>query len=100
MKVYGTRSSEVSNRLFPLQKDRTLFRKYEYNQEDNRVSYKKAFIIIVAGQSEPDPVESVYKNLWANPDTYGMNGERMAFYVQWVHYWSDLKSSADQDWVI
>ncbi|MFN2964357.1 hypothetical protein ACKUEI_25820, partial [Escherichia coli] len=48
--------------------------------------------LIVAGRAEADPLAGVYKRLWEDPGTYALNGERMAFYTQWVHYWADLKN--------
>ncbi|KSR41488.2 ImpA family metalloprotease [Pseudomonas aeruginosa] len=100
LKVYGGRSGEVSNQIFPLHKDWRVLREFGQNLEDTRVNYRNAYNLIVAGRAEADPLEGVYKRLWNDPGTYSLNGERMAFYTQWVHYWSDLKADPLQGWDI
>ncbi|EOG4615739.1 metalloprotease ImpA [Pseudomonas aeruginosa] len=100
LKVYGKRSTEISNQIFPLHKDWRILRELGENRSDNSVNYKSAYNLIVTGRAESDPLAGVYKRLWEDPGTYALNGERMAFYTQWVHYWADLKNDPLQGWDI
>ncbi|MBI9203058.1 hypothetical protein JEW14_07870 [Pseudomonas aeruginosa] len=100
LKVYGGRSGEISNQIFPLHKDWRVLREFGQNLDDTRVNYRNAYNLIVAGRAEADPLAGVYKRLWEDPGTYALNGERMAFYTQWVHYWADLKNDPLQGWDI
>ncbi|MUI58603.1 metalloprotease ImpA [Pseudomonas aeruginosa] len=100
LKVYGGRSGEISNQIFPLHKDWRVLREFGQNLDDTRVNYRNAYDLIVAGRAESDPLAGVYKRLWEDPGTYALNGERMAFYTQWVHYWADLKNDPLQGWDI
>ncbi|ELW3044176.1 TPA: hypothetical protein L5W43_002401 [Pseudomonas aeruginosa] len=100
LKVYGGRSGEISNQIFPLHKDWRVLREFGQNLDDTRVNYRNAYNLIVAGRAESDPLAGVYKRLWEDPGTYALNGERMAFYTQWVHYWADLKNDPLQGWDI
>ncbi|KSE14941.2 ImpA family metalloprotease [Pseudomonas aeruginosa] len=100
LKVYGGRSGEISNQIFPLHKDWRVLREFRQNLDDTRVNYRNAYNLIVAGRAEADPLAGVYKRLWEDPGTYALNGERMAFYTQWVHYWADLKNDPLQGWDI
>ncbi len=100
LKVYGGRSGEISNQIFPLHKDWRVLREFGQNLDDTRVNYRNAYNLIVAGRAEADPLAGVCKRLWEDPGTYALNGERMAFYTQWVHYWADLKNDPLQGWDI
>ncbi|HBO2175729.1 TPA: metalloprotease ImpA [Pseudomonas aeruginosa] len=100
LKVYGGRSGEISNQIFPLHKDWRVLREFGQNLDDTRVNYRNAYNLIVAGRAEADPLAGVYKRLWEDPGTYALNGERMAFYTQWVHYWADLKNDPLRGWDI
>lgn len=100
LKVYGGRSGEISNQIFPLHKDWRVLREFGQNLDDTRVNYRNAYDLIVAGRAEADPLAGVYKRLWEDPGTYALNGERMAFYTQWVHYWADLKNDPLRGWDI
>lgn len=100
LKVYGGRSGEISNQIFPLHKDWRVLREFGQNLDDTRANYRNAYNLIVAGRAEADPLAGVYKRLWEDPATYALNGERMAFYTQWVHYWADLKNDPLQGWDI
>lgn len=81
LKVYGGRSGEISNQIFPLHKDWRVLREFGQNLDDTRVNYRNAYNLIVAGRAEADPLAGVYKRLWEDPGTYALNGERMAFYT-------------------
>ncbi|MEN0108869.1 MAG: ImpA family metalloprotease [Pseudomonas sp.] len=100
LSVYGGRSQEVSNQIFALQKNWRKFRELGVNSGDSRTNYRAAYNLIVAGRAEADPLQGVYKRIWEPAGIYDKNGERMAFYSQWAHYWSDLKADPAQAWDI
>jgi immunomodulating metalloprotease len=99
-KIYDDRSTEVSNNLFPLRKNWRLFSELAYNTEDHRVAYLSAFNMIKAAQTEADPIEGAFQRIWNNPEYAVLNGERMAFYMQWVHYWAQRQASMATGWDI
>jgi len=99
-KVYDDRSSEVSNNLFPLHKDWRLLRDLGYNTGDNRVAYLSAFNMLKAAKAQADPVEAANQSVWGNAAYAAQNGERMAFYMQWVHYWAQRQSDIATGWDI
>ncbi|MFT3665671.1 ImpA family metalloprotease [Piscinibacter sp.] len=98
--VYGGRSGEVSNNLFPLHKKWRLFRELGVNEENARVSYRSAFDRIVAAKANATPVQAAYQALWADDRYAAQNGERLAFYMQWVHHWAERTGNVTQGWNI
>ncbi|WPB78088.1 ImpA family metalloprotease [Archangium violaceum] len=98
LKVYGGRSGEVSNQIFPLHKNWRLLRELGVNESHDRVGYRAAFNLLVQGRQQADKVEGVYQRLWVPSGIYDMNGERMAFFTQWSHYWQERTGVADQAW--
>ncbi len=99
-KVYDDRSTEVSNNLFPLHKGWRMLSEMGYNTGDTRVSYLSAFNMIKAAKLQADPVEAAYQSIWGNAAYAVQNGERMAFYMQWVHYWAQRQVSIATGWDI
>lgn len=99
-KIYDDRSSEVSNNLFPLHKDWRLLRDFGDDRNTTRVAYQSAFNMIKAAKAEADPIEGAYQRIWGNAAYAVQNGERMAFYMQWVHYWAERTGSDEQGWDI
>ncbi|QDL55537.1 ImpA family metalloprotease [Rhodoferax aquaticus] len=99
-KVYDDRSGEVSNNLFPLHKGWRMLSELGYNSGDNRVAYQSAFNMIKAAKTEADPIEGVYQRIWGDAAYAVQNGERMAFYMQWVHYWAQRQASIATGWDI
>lgn len=100
LKVYGGISGEVSNQIYPLQKNWQIRREFGVDLDPSRVNYRNAYNLIVAGRAQADPVKGVYDRLWANTGYAVQNGERMAFYTQWVHYWGDAKADLNKGWDI
>lgn len=43
-------------------------------------------------------MQGVYQRLWESSGIYDLNGERMALYVQWTHYWRERTGVAEQAW--
>lgn len=98
LNVYAGRSGEVSNNMFPLHKKWRIYRELGGNDEDARVNYRSAFDMIKAASTESDKVDGAYQRIWGS-DAYAVqNGERMAFYVQWVHYWEERTGDPARGW--
>lgn len=96
--IYADRSGEVSNNLFPLHKKWRIFRELGANNEDTRVGYRSAFDMIAAAAAETDKVGGAYSRIWGS-DAYAVqNRERMAFYMQWVHYWEERTADQTRGW--
>ncbi|WKB54696.1 ImpA family metalloprotease [Eleftheria terrae] len=100
LNVYGGRSSEVSNNIFPLHKNWRLKRELGDTRDDTRVSYREAFDLILAGRGQADPVQGVYDRIWADDGYAVQNGIRLAFYLQWVHYWAERQGNEARGWDI
>lgn len=100
LNVHGGRSGEVSNNLFPLHKKWRMFRELGVNEDSTRVRYRNAFDLLVAAKASSTPIDAAYQALWADDGYAVQNGERMAFYVQWVHYWHERTGSITQAWDI
>lgn len=98
LNVYAGRSGEVSNNMFPLHKEWRIYRELGENNDDTRVKYRSAFDMIKAASAEGDKVEGAYTRIWGS-DAYAVqNGERMAFYMQWVHYWEERTGDPARGW--
>ncbi|UVH55501.1 ImpA family metalloprotease [Variovorax paradoxus] len=100
LNVYAGRSVEVSNNMFPLHKNWRLLRELGVDLEKDRVGYRSAFDMIVAARAEADPVQGAYRRIWGSADYAAQNGERMAFYIQWVHYWAERTGDRTRGWEI
>lgn len=99
-KIYDGRSSEVSNNLFPLHKGWRMLQELGDNRSNDRVSYLSAFNMIKAAKAGADPIDGAYQRIWGNPAYAVQNGERMAFYMQWVHYWAERQGNIATGWDI
>lgn len=100
LNIYGGRSGEVSNNLFPLHKDWVMYRDMGINQNAGRVAYKAVFDALKTCQTKADASQCMYNAVWGNPAYAAQNGNRMAFYMQWVLYWKDKTGRVDQAWDI
>ncbi|MFZ6748748.1 ImpA family metalloprotease [Undibacterium sp. Ren11W] len=102
LNIYGGRSGEVSNNLFPLRMNwRVLHEKNTYAPElASRVKYQSVFDMINAGRTKADPLEARYQSIWGSDAYATQNGERMAFYMQWVHYWHARVNDEARGWDI
>ncbi|WP_295749113.1 ImpA family metalloprotease [Undibacterium sp.] len=99
LNIYGGRSGEVSNNLFPLRMNwRVLHEKNTYVA--NNVGYRSAFDMINAARSKADPLEARYQSIWGSDAYAAQNGERLAFYMQWVHYWHARVNDEARGWDI
>ncbi|QDL54015.1 ImpA family metalloprotease [Rhodoferax aquaticus] len=100
LQVHSGRSAEVSNNLFPLHKNWRLYKELGDNRSSNAVAYRSAFDMIKAAKQEANPSDGAYQRIWGN-DAYAVqNGERMAFYMQWVHYWAQRQADEAKGWDI
>lgn len=100
LNIYGGRSAEVSNNLFPLHKDWTMYHRMGIDLNADRVAYKAVFDALKQCQAGPHASQCMYEAVWGNADYAAQNGERMAFYMQWVLYWKDQTGQLDQAWDI
>lgn len=98
LNVYDGRSGEVSNQLFPLHKDWRVLRELGQSNSDKQVNYKSALEMIRAANGESDKVEGAYQRIWSSNAYQAQNGERQAFYMQWVLYWEDRTREPLQGW--
>ncbi|MEC7988123.1 MAG: ImpA family metalloprotease [Myxococcota bacterium] len=89
--IYGGRSSEVSNQIFPLHKHATYYKDTGIALSGDRVAYQDVFDTLQASVNQADPFSYVYETIWANEGIYDNNAERMVFYMQVVHCHDDLE---------
>lgn len=88
--IYGGRSSEVSNQIFPLHKHTSYYLDTEIALSQDNVADKSTFDILQASILEDDPFDYAYQQIWASEGIYDNNSQRMAFYMQVVHRNADL----------
>lgn len=100
LKANADRSAEVSNNIFPLHKGWRLLRDLNLDPENERLRYKSAFDMIMAAKADADPSDGAYQRIWGDAAYAKQNGERMAFYIQWVHYWTERQASDVRGWDI
>lgn len=100
LQVHGGRSGEVSNNVFPLHKDWRLFKELGDNRNDDTVAYRSAFDMIKAAKLETNPSQGAYQRIWGSDEYAVQNGERLAFYMQWVHYWAQRQADEAKGWDI
>ena len=100
LNAHGSLSSEVTNNLFPLHKNWRLLRELGADLDRDRITYRSAFDRIVAARSEADPVQGAYRRIWGQSDYTEQNGTRMAFYLQWIHYWEERTGDKTRGWEI
>ena len=83
LKIYGGRSGEVSNNIFPLYKGWQRFKDSgERIASCDRQSPQTTFEWLKQAQNNSDPVTSVYDKLWSQTGTYDNAGPRLDFYLQ------------------
>ena len=89
--IYGGRSSEVSNQIFPLHKHWSYYAETGIAMSGDRVDYMGTFDLLQQAQQTADPTASVYDALWSAEGIYDNNAERMAFFMQIVHHSDGLE---------
>ncbi|QXP33416.1 ImpA family metalloprotease [Shewanella algae] len=83
LKIYGGRSGEVSNNIFPLYKGWQRFKDSgERIASCDRQSPQTTFEWLKQAQNSSDPVTSIYDKLWSQTGTYDNAGPRLDFYLQ------------------
>jgi len=90
LRIYGDRSGEVSNQIFPLHKHYVYQGETGESLSADRVSYEACFDILQIAVSELDPVQSVYQRIWSSSGYAANNDERMNFYMQLIHTSDEL----------
>lgn len=99
LNIYGGRSTEVSNNLFPLHMNwRVVHEKNTFVV--NNVGYRSAFDMMMASRAEADPLQGTYQRIWGSDAYAAQNTERQAFYMQWVHYWHARVNDEARGWDI
>ena len=97
IRIYGGRSNEVSNQLFPLHKHVTWAADTGESLSSDRTDYEYIFNALQAATTSADPVDTIYQLIWSGDGTYDNNGDRMNFYLQLVHR-SDDVAWLDSGW--
>jgi len=97
IRIYGGRSSEVSNQIFPLHKHLVWAEDTGESLSPDRSDYEYIFDALQAATTSSDPVQTIYELFWAGEGTYDNNGDRMNFYLQLVHR-SDDVTWLDSGW--
>ena len=90
LSIYGGRSSEVSNQIFPLHKHWSFRADGGESLSADRPSYLATFEILQSAASSADPAGETYEAIWSAEGIYDNNGERMVFYMQVVHGSDDV----------
>ncbi len=98
LKIYGGRSTEVSNNIFPAYKGWQYFKDHGTQVSScSRGGAQAAFDILQAGAKAANPTSYVKDALWSQTGTYDMAGERLAFYIQMAFAANQL-GSLDHGW--
>lgn len=97
IRIYGGRSNEVSNQIFPLHKHATWAADTGESLSGDRSDYEYIFEALQASTTTGDPVQTVYELIWEADGTYSNNGDRMNFYLQVAHR-SDDVTWLDSGW--
>ncbi|MZR62788.1 ImpA family metalloprotease [Alcanivorax sp. DP30] len=100
LNVYGGRSGEVSNNLFPLHKNWRLLQERSADMSSTRLQYQQAFNILKNGAGSGDAFQAAYDGIWADDSYAANNGLRMAFYIQLPHLWAEVVGDDAQAWDI
>lgn len=99
IRIYGGRSSEVSNQLFPLHKHQSWAADTGESLSPDRSNYRYVFDTLQAATQTSDPTQAIYEAIWEADGTYDNNGDRMNFYLQLVHRSEDV-TWLDSGWDI
>ena len=98
LKIYSSRSTEVSNNIFPAYKGWQYFKDNGTQVGScSRGGAHAAFDILQAGAKAANPTSYVKNALWSQTGTYDMAGERLAFYIQMAFAANQL-GSLDHGW--
>lgn len=100
LNVYGGRSGEVSNNLFPLHKNWRLLQERSADMSNTRLQYQQAFNILKNAAGSGNAFQVAYNDIWADDSYAANNGLRMAFYIQLPHLWAEVVGDEAQGWDI
>ncbi|EKE73076.1 ImpA family metalloprotease [Gallaecimonas xiamenensis] len=98
LKIYGGRSGEVSNNIFPLYKGWQRFhdsgeRIESCDRQDPALTYGW----LQQAQTQADPSQAMYDKLWSQTGTYDNAGTRLDFYLQ-LAFMADDIAGLDNGW--
>lgn len=99
-KIYGDRSTEVSNNIFPIHKTSRMFIEGIDTNPEPTTQYKSAFELLKASKTEMDPIGGAMRRIWSDSSYAAKSGERTVFYLQWIHYWAQRQASISTGWDI
>jgi hypothetical protein len=99
-KVYGDKSTEVSNNLFPIHKTWRMFVEGIDSNPEPTTQYRSAFDLIKSSKGDADSITGAMRRIWSDPSYAAKSGERTTFYLQWVHYWAQRQASTAAGWDI
>ncbi|CAM2964877.1 ImpA family metalloprotease [Vibrio mytili] len=94
-RVDGGISGEVSNNIFPLQKNGRLYQDFGVDLGSNKVDYEATFDMLVAGLKSGNSSDKLNQDLWTDASYSAQGNKRLAFYTQWALYWADKQNSSD-----
>jgi immunomodulating metalloprotease len=99
-KIYGGRSGEVSNNLFPTHKLMAFNKANPSAKPLTRggTSAKLGFDIIKAGLATADPTAYAYDKIWSNSAYAADNGLRLSFYRQLVEHARTYNTGLTDGW--
>ncbi|WP_341503913.1 ImpA family metalloprotease [Gallaecimonas sp. GXIMD4217] len=100
LKIYGGRSTEVSNNIFPLYKG---WQRYQDTGEligsCDRQSPATTYGWLQQAHNQADPSQAMYDKLWSQSGTYDNAGTRLDFYWQ-LAMLADELAGLDNGWQI
>jgi hypothetical protein len=91
LKIYGGRSGEVSNQIFPLHKHWAWKRDTGESKTPDRVDYEGVFTTLQDAHGGGDPFGDAYEAIWADAGYAANNGARMGLWMQMRHYAASLE---------
>jgi hypothetical protein len=100
LNVYDRKTTEVSNNIFPMHKYWQILRESGVDLDTKRVDYRSAFNMLVAARQDADPSAGAYRRIWGSDAYAAQDSERLAFYLQWVHYWEERTGDKARGWDI
>lgn len=100
LKIYGGKSSEVSNNIFPSYKGWQYYQATGIKVEHcTRGHDPKLYTWLQEAHNTADPAAAMYQRLWSQTGIYDNAFERLAFYLQ-LAYAANPVSGLDNGWQV
>ncbi|WKE65518.1 ImpA family metalloprotease [Gallaecimonas kandeliae] len=98
LRIYGGRSSETSNNIFPLHKGWQRFMDSgERIDSCDRQSPATTYLWLQDAHNQADPTQAMYDKLWSQTGIYDNAGQRLDFYLQLAFLAEDV-GGLDNGW--